>query len=291
MTTARAAALDDLMSGLEDAPIGPRDRSASDPNGVAMGSERVRVTAGPHKIAAAFVPPAFQGVVQDLISPLKYSLNSTSNAVAYGFSLLPHLRELTVNGPYAVTGVSDTPVRRNIFSCQPATVSAERPCAQSIVNRLGMMAYRRPLTEEDRAGLMSLYDAGRKSTNFETGVRTALEGMLASPDFVFRFEQAPRDVAAGANYKLREIDLASRLSFFLWSAPPDQALLTAASMALGKWEARSYALWSAAILPFFAFDAMAYAGGMLTTAGAVGDAAGNVAFLALSFLAARAPRA
>lgn len=202
---------------------------ASDPNGVAMGSERVRVTAGPHKIAAAFVPPAFQGVVQDLISPLKYSLNSTSNAVAYGFSLLPHLRELTVNGPYAVTGVSDTPVRRNIFSCQPATVSAERPCAQSIVNRLGMMAYRRPLTEEDRAGLMSLYDAGRKSANFETGVRTALEGMLASPDFVFRFEQAPRDVVAGANYKLRDIDLASRLSFFLWSAPPDRALLTAAS--------------------------------------------------------------
>ena len=71
---------------------------ASDPHGVAMGSERVRVTAGPHKIAAAFVPPAFQGVVQDLISPLKYSLNSTSNAVAYGFSLLPHLRELTVGG-------------------------------------------------------------------------------------------------------------------------------------------------------------------------------------------------
>jgi hypothetical protein len=201
---------------------------ASDPNGVAMGSERVRVTAGPHKIAAAFVPPAFQGVVQDLISPLKYSLNSTSNAVAYGFSLLPHLRELTVNGPYAVTGVSDTPVRRNIFSCRPATVSAERPCAQSIVNRLGMMAYRRPLTDEDRAGLMSLYDAGRKSANFETGVRTALEGILASPDFVFRFEQAPRDVAAGANYKLRDIDLASRLSFFLWSAPPDQALLAAA---------------------------------------------------------------
>lgn len=202
---------------------------ASDPNGVAMGSERVRITAGPHRIAAAFVPPAFQGVVQDLISPLKWSLNSTSNAVAYGFSLLPHLRELTVNGPYAVTGVSDTPVRRHIFSCRPATVTAERPCAQSIVNRLGMMAYRRPLTDEDRVGLMSLYDLGRKGGNFETGVRTALEGILASPDFVFRFEQAPRDVAAGANYKLRDIDLASRLSFFLWSAPPDRALLTAAT--------------------------------------------------------------
>ncbi len=206
-----------------------RFMNAADPNGVAMGSERVRITAGPHRIAAAFVPPAFQGVVQDLISPLKWSLSSTSNAVAYGFSLKPHLREFTVNGPYAVTGVSETPTRKNIFSCVPATVTAERPCAQSIVNRLGTMAFRRPLTDEDRAGLMSLYDAGRKSANFETGVRTALEGILASPDFVFRFEQAPPDVAAGANYVLRDIDLASRLSFFLWSAPPDQALLTAAS--------------------------------------------------------------
>ncbi|QJR36078.1 DUF1592 domain-containing protein [Gemmatimonas groenlandica] len=202
---------------------------ASDPNGVAMGSDRVRITAGPHRIAAAFVPPGFQGVAQDLISPLKWSLNSTSNAVAYGFSLLPHLRELTVNGPYAVTGVSDTPLRKNIFSCRPANVSAERPCAQSIVNRLGAMAYRRPLTDDDRAGLMSLYDGGRKNGGFEAGVRTALEGILASPDFVFRFEQAPRDVAAGANYALRDIDLASRLSFFLWSAPPDRALVSAAT--------------------------------------------------------------
>jgi hypothetical protein len=202
---------------------------ASDPNGVAMGSERVKVTAGPHRVAAAFVPPAFQGAVQDLISPLKWSLNSTSNAVAYGFSLLPHLRELTVNGPYAVTGVSETPVRRHIFSCRPATVTAERPCATQIINRLGTTAYRRPLTDDDRAGLMSLYDAGRKGGNFETGVRTALEGLLASPDFVFRFEQAPRDARAGANYALRDIDLASRLSFFLWSAPPDPALLSAAA--------------------------------------------------------------
>ncbi len=206
-----------------------RFMNASDPNGVAMGSERVRITAGPHRIAAAFVPPGFQGVVQDLISPLKWSLSSTSNAVAYGFSLQPHLREFTVNGPYNVTGVSETPVRKHIFSCHPATVTAERPCALSIVNRLGTMAYRRPLTDEDRAGLMSLYESGRKGGNFETGVRTALEGILASPDFVFRFEQAPRDAVAGANYKLRDIDLASRLSFFLWSAPPDQALLSAAA--------------------------------------------------------------
>jgi hypothetical protein len=202
---ARGEALEIAVDGERVAVIEvDRFMHASDPNGVAQGALPVKVTAGPHKISAAFIPPRFQGVVQDLISPLKYSLNSTSNAVAYGFTLLPHLRELTVNGPYVVTGVSDTPVRRNIFSCRPATVTAERPCALSIVNRLGTMAYRRPLTDEDRAGLMSLYDAGRKGGNFESGVRTALEGLLASPDFVFRFEQAPRDVAATKRNASRE---------------------------------------------------------------------------------------
>ncbi|NCW45886.1 MAG: DUF1587 domain-containing protein [Gemmatimonadaceae bacterium] len=153
---------------------------ASDPNGVAQGLPPVRVTAGPHKVSAAFIPPRFQGVVQDLISPLKYSLNSTSNAVAYGFTLLPHLRELSIAGPYAASGVSETHLRKRVFSCRPATAVAERPCAQSIVTRLGSLAYRRPLTDEDRAGLLSLYDTERRrGGTFENGVRLALEGMLS----------------------------------------------------------------------------------------------------------------
>lgn len=201
---------------------------ASDPNGVSMSTEPVRVTAGPHRVSAAFVPPGFQGVVQDLISPLKYSLSSTSNATAYGFSLLPHLRDVTVKGPFVTTGVSETPVRRRLLTCRPATPAQARPCAQSIIMRLATEAYRRSLTDEDRRGLMSLYDAASADGGFEAGVRGALEGLLASPDFVFRFERAPADATAGKAYRLRDIDLASRLSFFLWSSPPDRALLAAA---------------------------------------------------------------
>lgn len=202
---------------------------ASDPNGVAQSTMPVRITAGPHRVSAAFVPPGLQTVPLDLISPLKYSLNSTSNAVAYGFTLLPHLRELTVVGPYAPTGVSDTPIRRALFHCRPTAPTTERPCAQSIANRLGTQAYRRPLTNDDRAGLLSLYDAARtRGESFEQGVRLMLEGMLASPDFVFRFERAPATTANG-RYALSDLDLATRLSFFLWSAPPDQALLEVAA--------------------------------------------------------------
>ena len=207
-----------------------RFMTASDPNGVGMFTDAVRITAGPHRIAAAFIPPGFQGVAQDLISPLKYSLSSTSNATAYGFSQVPHLREFTVKGPFTISGVSDTPARRRIFTCRPATLTSGRSCAESILTRLGSDAYRRPLTTVDRKGLLSLYDAGSANRGgFEAGVRAALEGVLASPDFVFRFERAPAGTAPGTAYKLRDIDLASRLAFFLWSGPPDRALVDIAS--------------------------------------------------------------
>ena len=207
-----------------------RFMTASDPNGVGMSSDAVRITAGPHRISAAFIPPAFQGVQEDLISPLKYSLSSTSNATAYGFSQVPHLREFTVKGPLVITGVSDTPARRRVFSCKPANAAAERACAISIVNRLGSDAYRRPLTNDDRTGLLSLYEEVRAGGGgFEDGIRSTLEGLLASPDFVFRFERAPSNAASGSTYRLSDLDLASRLSFFIWSAPPDRALITLAA--------------------------------------------------------------
>lgn len=207
-----------------------RFMTASDPNGVGMSTDAVRITAGPHRIAAAFIPPAFQGVSQELISPLKYSLSSTSNATAYGFAQVPHLREFTVKGPFTVRGVSDSELRRRVFSCVPATPAAARPCAESIITRLATDAYRRPLSADDRNGLLSLYDTGSANgAGFEAGVRAMLEGLLASPDFVFRFERAPSGVTAGSTYKLRDLDLASRLAFFLWSAPPDRALITLAT--------------------------------------------------------------
>ncbi|MGV3708688.1 MAG: DUF1592 domain-containing protein [Gemmatimonas sp.] len=207
-----------------------RFMTASDPNGVGMSTDPVRISAGTHRIAAAFIPPTFQGVQQDLISPLKYSLSSTSNATAYGFSQVPHLREFTVKGPLVVTGVSETPARRRILSCHATTAASGRACAQSIINRMGVEAYRRPLTDEDRKGLLSLYDAGSaNNAGFESGIRSMLEGMLASPDFVFRFERAAPSTSTSTNYRVSDLDLASRLAFFIWSAPPDRALITLAA--------------------------------------------------------------
>ena len=203
--------------------------TASDPNGVTMMTEPVRVTAGPHRVSAAFIPPAFQGVVQDLISPLKWSLASTSNATAYGFSLVPHLRDLVIQGPENPTGVSDTPVRRRIFSCRPESPAAERPCARSIVARLATQAYRRPVAASDLDALMAFYDRVAPTGGFEAGVRTALEATLASPDFVFRFERTPPTAKAGGNYRISDTELASRLAFFLWSAPPDAQLVALAA--------------------------------------------------------------
>ncbi len=202
---------------------------ASDPNGVTMSTDPVQITAGPHRVSAAFVPPVFQGVVQDLISPIKWSLNSVSNATAYGFSLLPHLRDLVINGPFEAAGVSETAIRKRLLTCKPSTPAATQACATSIITRVGSQAYRRPLTSRDLKSLMRLYELNAAEGGFEAGIRGAIEGILASPDFVFRFEPAPPDAKPGENYKLRDIDLASRLSFFLWGAPPDQTLINAAT--------------------------------------------------------------
>jgi hypothetical protein len=128
-------------------------------------------------------------------------------------------------GPQNTTGVSETPVRRKLFSCRPLSTADERTCAESIVSRLGTQAFRRPLTSQNLSELMGFYDLGAKDGGFEVGIRTALEAILASPDFYFRFETMPANVRPGQSYKISEFALASRLSFFLWSTPPDQQLL------------------------------------------------------------------
>ena len=212
-----------------------RFMTASDPNGVSMATEPVRVRAGPHRISAAFIPPAYQRVSQDLITPLKWSLNSTSIATAYGFSLLPHLRDLVITGPFKPTGVSDWPERHALVGCASSS-QVGRACAQTIVSRLATQAFRRPLTPSDMKSLMGFYDAGvtaapraaSAAARHESGVRNALEAILASPDFVFRFERAT-GAGGGDTYRVSDLDLASRLSFFIWSSPPDHELLSLAA--------------------------------------------------------------
>jgi hypothetical protein len=130
-----------------------------------------------------------------------------------------------VTGPLEITGVADTPSRQRIFSCYPATAAEERPCAESIVERLATQAYRRPVADEDLAGPMEFYDEASASEGFEIGVRTALQAILASPFFIFRLETTPSTVDPGESYRLSDVDLASRLSFFLWGTGPDAELL------------------------------------------------------------------
>ncbi len=199
----------------------------SDPNGATMLTEPIFVKAGPRKVAAAFLRQ-FDGPVMDLISPHDWSLASTNIALTYGIHSLPHLRDVLIRGPFDPTGVSATPSRERIFTCRPLAAGEARDCAGEILGRLGRLAYRGSLSEENLDALLALYDAGEAEAGFEEGIRMGIEGMLASPNFVFRIEEPvdPREAAYG--YRLSGLDLASRLSFFLWGTIPDDELLDAA---------------------------------------------------------------
>jgi hypothetical protein len=207
--------------------IDPR-MSESDPNGMTLQTPPVVVRAGPHRVAAAFLQ-RFEGPVDDLLAPIDHTLADTQIGSAPGMTALPHVRDFTISGPHRVFGVSDTPSRRRVFTCRPTQAAEEAGCAREILARLASQAYRRPADREDVDGLMRFYEAGRQEADFETGIRRALQAMLASPHFVFKLEEAPATVAAGQPYRLSDRALAARLSFFLWAAPPDAALLEAAA--------------------------------------------------------------
>ena len=185
-------------------------------------TERIFVRAGPQRISAAFLK-RFEGPVEDLMSPHEWSLADKKIGYSYGITTLPHLRDLVIGGPYDVTGVSDTPSRARVFTCRPTMANDEQPCAEQIILRLATGAYRRPIGDKEIATLMTFYRAGTQEGGFEAGIRTALQAILASPDFVFRFEE-PGTGAGSESSRLNDLDLASRLSFFLWSAPPDDEL-------------------------------------------------------------------
>jgi len=197
----------------------------ADPLGIAMETEPIFVRAGPQRLTAAFVK-RFDGPVDDLLSQHQWSLADRHTAIGgYGLTLLPHVRDLIVTGPDAVTGVSDTPVRRRIFTCRPTQPSEEQVCAREILAQLAPKAYRRPVTASDLNPLMSFYEQGAAEGGFEIGVRTALQAILASPEFIFRLERQPEGVRPGQIYRIGDVELASRLSFFLWGTPPDAELL------------------------------------------------------------------
>ena len=184
---------------------------------------RVPIKAGPHIITVAFLKKS------DAAGTLRLQPFIRSSADTIDITGHPHLDTVLVTGPYNPTGPGDTPSRR-IFTCRPATntAQAERRCATTIVSTIARRAFRRPVTAAEVQRLMNFYDAGRKDGSFEHGVQTALYRILASPNFVFRAEVSPDSVAAGTAYRISDVELASRLSFFLWSSIPDDELLNLA---------------------------------------------------------------
>jgi len=216
--------IDDRQVALLD--VDPR-MSVAIPPGMTMETLPIDVKAGPRRVSAAFVERA-EGPVDDLIAPQAYTLADLDIGDAKGVTVLPHLRTLAIEGPYAITGVSANVSRQRIFVCRPTSAADEIPCARTIVTKLAEQAYRRRVTDGELSDLMQFYSQGRTSSpggNFETGIRLALQAILASPHFLFRIEPQPASVRAGDDYRVDDRALASRLSYFLWAEPPDAALL------------------------------------------------------------------
>jgi hypothetical protein len=224
----------------ETGPAGGADGRGAVP----MRTEPIFIRAGQQRVAAAFVRRT-DGPYEDLIRPHDWSFAGGGSG-GPGITTLPHVRDLVVKGPYRATGISETASRQKIFSCRPTVPAEERPCARQIIARVGGEAYRRPLTAGEIDRLMPFYEKGaghaqsgsakpadksvaNTAGGFESGVREVLEAILASPYFIFRLEREPDYAKPGAAYRIADVDLASRLSFFLWGTPPDDELLTLAT--------------------------------------------------------------
>ena len=180
---------------------------------------RVTVKAGPRNVGATFVQKRGEGTRR--LQPFLRSSADTFDSTGR-----PHVERLTITGPFQPGGAGDTPARRRIFVCRPADQSAEDACARRIMSTLARRAYRRAITPDEVDGLMTFYANGRRKGAFDTGIQMALRRLLASPKFVLRPEREKEGAAPGVPYPVAGDELASRLSFFLWSSIPDDELLT-----------------------------------------------------------------
>ncbi len=186
---------------------------------------RLSVTAGPHTVGATFIKKN-SALLESTRQPYQAQFNNDRHPRQQ-----PAVRSVSIVGPFSPTGVGETPSRRRIFSCRPATESVDdaEECATAIVGTLARRAYRRPVSVDDLEQLLSFYREGHAVGGFEVGIETALRALLASPEFLFRIERDPDDVEAGTAYLVSDLELATRLSFFLWSSLPDDELLDVAS--------------------------------------------------------------
>jgi hypothetical protein len=185
---------------------------------------RVSVTSGPHVVGATFIKKN-SALIETTRQPYQAHFNWDRHP-----RLQPAVRSLSIAGPFDPITVGETPSRNQIFSCRPATEAADdaEACATSIIAGLAQRAYRRPVTAHDLEPLLGFYSQGHADGGFESGVERALRRLLASPEFLFRIESDPDGVGPGESYRISDLELASRLSFFLWSSVPDEQLLETA---------------------------------------------------------------
>jgi hypothetical protein len=199
---------------------------------------RLSIKAGPQDIVVTFINKT-AAAVDDLVQRFEATTGDLQTGVQFGYTTVPHLSGVEILGPYNVGGPGETPSRARIFVCSPSPPTSpvglrrtssfdELSCARKIIATLARRAYRRPVTDADVAPLLSFYRTGRESGDFDRGIEMALRRILADPSFVFRFERDPAGIPAGAAHRISDLELASRLSFFLWSSMPDEELLKAA---------------------------------------------------------------
>jgi hypothetical protein len=211
------------------APVGgEEDNRASDANFAAAADmidmrlrARIPIKAGPHQIGVAFV----RKNSAESVEPLELHSYDHDLQNMNGIPLVDHV---DVTGPLDAIRSGDTPSRRRIFSCRPTSAADETPCARKILSAIARRAYRAPVLTSDLDMLMGFYESGRKKAGFEYGIQNALHVILSTPKFLFRSEPDPAGIASGTVYRLGDLQLASRLSFFLWSSIPDDELLSAA---------------------------------------------------------------
>ena len=187
---------------------------------------RVPVRAGARVVGVAFADRSWEheGVLQPELREYGATVTETTDTSSRPEG--PGLESVTIDGPYAATGPGETASRSRIFVCRPDVADAGgEGCARTILARVARRAYRRPVGESDRAPGLVFYREGRDAGGFEAGIQAAIERLLIDPEFLFRIERDPTGVAPGAPYRLTDLELASRLSFFLWSSIPDEELL------------------------------------------------------------------
>ncbi len=210
-----------LIGGPEDHAASRKNLTAARESAAERMKVRTPVKAGPHEVVFTFVDRPARS--QDIFQPALRG----SQDIHVGAGL-PTLNNAVIVGPFNTSGVSDSSVRNRLYVCRPKSQADESACAKEILSTLAKRAYRRPVTDQDLQPLMKFYAQGREGGNFDDGLRSALPRLLTSPAFLFRTERDPDNLPVGAPHLVSDIELASRLSFFLWSSIPDDELLNLA---------------------------------------------------------------